>query len=604
MNVSKRCTLPAAILLLGTPLTVCAADDNTVVVTATRVARTADETLAPVTVITRQDIERSQAQTLEDVLRGQPGVSVANQGGPGKQSSVFLRGTNSSHVLVLVDGVKVGSATAGLTAFQDLPIEQIERIEIVRGPRSSLYGSEAIGGVIQIFTRKGGGATQPTLALGAGSRGTTQATAGLSGGIGTQGWYSLGLSQIDTDGINACRGTATAGCFVASEPDRDGYRNLSGQARLGWRFGNGLEAEVSWLRADGHNDYDGSFQNQSSTLQEVLGASVSMMLTPDWHSAVKTGRSLDRSRDFKDGAAVGYFNTERTSVSWQNNLQLAPHHLLVAGIDWQNDRVASDTVYDKTGRDNIGLFAQYLADLGRHSVELSARRDDNEQFGVKTTGAAAWGYALAGGTRLTASFGTAFKAPTFNDLYYPGFNNPLLKPERSRTTDLGISGTLDQGRWAVNIYDTKVRDLIGYDNGFNLVNISTAHIRGIELVGSKRVDKWDLRGNLGLTSPENDDTGKLLARRTEQAITLSADRDFGVWRAGATLRAEGRRFDNAANTVRLGGYATTDLHAEYRMNKQWRVQGRIENVFDRDYETVYLYNQPGRGAFVTLRYQP
>jgi len=607
MQARKHLGLPAAFALLGVPTffssNVQAADAPEVIITASRVAQTADETLAPVTVITRQEIERSQTRGLDDLLRGQPGVEVANQGGTGKQTSVFLRGTNSGHVLVLVDGIKIGSASTGLTAFQDVPLSEIERIEIVRGPRASLYGSEAIGGVIQIFTRKGGGAMAPSLALTAGSRGTWQTAAGLSGALGEGGWYRLGLSQLDTDGINACRGSATAGCFT-TEPDRDGYRQLAGHARLGWRFANGLQAEATWLQSDSRNEYDGSFQNQSGTRQEVLGVSFSMPLSSKWASSLKAGRSLDVSHDYKDDVPRGEFKTVRNSLSWQNDLQLAPEHMLSVGLDWQEDRLVSTTAFDKNRRDNLGLFVQYLADLGRHSLEVSARRDDNEQFGVQTTGGAAWGFALSPATRLTASLGTAFKAPTFNDLYFPGFSNPLLKPEHSRSAEVGVSGTQHGGRWSVNAYQTQVRDLIGFDSGFNVVNVDNAKIRGLELQAGARPGRWDVSGQVSLTDPKNEATDTLLPRRAERALMLNAERDFGQWRAGMKFRAEGRRFDDAANTARLGGFATTDLHAEYALGKAWRLQGRIENVFDREYETVRFYNQPGRGAFLTLRYQP
>ncbi|MEY3200615.1 MAG: hypothetical protein RIR70_165 [Pseudomonadota bacterium] len=607
MKINKPFKWPAALLLgagcLPTFLPSAWASDDTVIITANRVAQTADETLAAVSVITRQEIERSQARSLDDLLRGQTGLEVANQGGLGKQTSVFLRGTNSGHVLVLIDGVKIGSASTGLVAFQDLPLDAIERIEIVRGPRASLYGSEAIGGVIQIFTRKGGGAARPSLSLGAGSYGTWQASAGVSGGLGEASWYRLGVSEIDSKGINACRGSASAGCFT-TEPDRDGYRNLSTHLRLGSRFSNGLETEASWLRADGRNDYDGSFQNRSGTRQDVLGISLAMPLGSLWRTSLKAGRSVDESQDYKDATPRGNYKTERTSLSWQNDIMLHPSHLLSLGVDWLDDKLKSSTQYDRGQRDNTGFFAQYLGDMGRHNLQLSARHDDNSQFGTVTTGSAAYGFAISDTLRLYASVGNAFKAPTFNDLYFPGFSNPALKPERSNSREIGISGTMQASRWGVNVFETRVRDLIGYDMDFNLVNVDTAKIRGMEWQGATRAGQWDWTGNLTLTDPKNDMTRQDLPRRARQALMLGADREFGALRAGVKFRAEGHRFDDAANTRRLGGFATTDLQAEYRLDKNWRVQGRIENLFDRSYETVYLYNQPGRAAFVTLRYQP
>ncbi|HOL64333.1 MAG TPA: TonB-dependent vitamin B12 receptor, partial [Accumulibacter sp.] len=600
----------ATVLLLVAPIAFASEENrnelDTVIVTATRTARTADETLTPVTVISRKEIERSQAQSVADLLAGQPGIALANNGGQGKTTSVYLRGTNADHVLVLVDGVKIGSATTGMASFQDLPLEMIERIEIVRGPRSSLYGSEAIGGVIQIFTRKGSGSPSPSFSIGSGSYGTWQESASLSGGVGKGGWYSLGLSAIDSRGFNACNGKPGAGCYTF-EPDRDGYRNRSGRLRAGWRFDNGTDIEVNWLRAQGTNQYDGD-SNESKSVQQVLGASLGFTLADLWRSSLRVSQSNDDSDNFKNGAFKYRFNTRRDQISWQNDLSLASGHLLVAGADWQNERIDSSIAYPVTSRDNTGLFVQYLVQLVGHDLQFSVRRDDNQQFGGKTTGGVAWGYRLASDLRLTASYGTAFKAPTFNQLYYPGFGNASLRPEQSRSLDIGLAGQSGKSRWSLNAFETRVKDLIGFDASYIPVNIDSARIRGVEAVGAIHWLDWDLRGSLSLLDPENQaegaNNGKVLPRRARQSFAFNGDRDFGAWRAGATLRGAGRRYDDLANTIALDAYATLDLRAEYRLNPDWRLQARLENLFDKHYETAYLFNQPGRSVWLTLRYQP
>ncbi|QDX81752.1 TonB-dependent vitamin B12 receptor [Denitratisoma sp. DHT3] len=603
--------LPAA-LLLGSPFVLAAesaavVDAGAVVVTATRTARPAETELLPVTVIDRAEIERSQAVSVQDLLRFQPGIAIANAGGQGKVTSLFLRGANADHVLVLLDGVKLGSASTGTAALQDLPLEMIERIEIVRGARSSLYGSEALGGVIQIFTRKGGRDARPALSLGAGSHGTWQGAASLAGNFGAAGWYSLGAATFETAGLNACKGSRSAGCFVA-EPDRDGYRNQSGRLRFGWRFDNGAEAEVNWLRAESRNKYDGSSVNAAQSVQQALGASLGVAPLAGWRATLRLGQSRDAADNFKDALFKSRFNTRRDTVNWQNEIALAPGQQLVAGVDWQRDRLESTTRYAVGSRDNAGVFAQYLAEAGGHDWQLSARRDDSEQFGAKTTGALAWGHALTRDLRLTASHGTAFKAPTFNQLYYPGFGNPQLRPEEARSLGLGLAGTLPAGRWSVNAFETRIDRLIGFDSRFTPVNIDAARLRGGEATASWRGRDWELRGTLSLLDPENlgagANHGKTLPRRARQSFLLSADREAGAWRWGADLRGEGHRYDDLANTVRLGGYATVDLRAEYRIDPVWRLQARIENLLDRGYETAYLYNQPGRGLYLTLRYQP
>jgi vitamin B12 transporter len=280
------------ILTLGAEHTL-ATDMAQIVVTATRTAQSEDESLAAVSIITRQDIERLQPQSLQDLLRGVPGLTLSNNGGPGKATSLFLRGTESDHVLVLLDGIKLGSATLGVTSIQDLPVDQIERIEIVRGPRSSLYGSEAIGGVIQIFTRRGGGDLKRRFSLDLGSYDTRRGSLGLSGG-GEHSWYSVDLALSDTDGFDACQANNSGGCFT-DEPDDDGYRNESANLRVGHRFDNGLEVDFHALQADGENQFDGSYVNASETRQQVLGGSLRITPTDAWLLTLKGGRAWDKS---------------------------------------------------------------------------------------------------------------------------------------------------------------------------------------------------------------------------------------------------------------------------------------------------------------------
>lgn len=598
--------LPAALLLASPSLYAADAALEPVIVTASRTARTADETLASVSVISRADIERRQAQSVPELLAGLPGVAISNNGGFGKTSAVFLRGSEAGHVLVLIDGVKVGSATLGTTSFEQLPVDQIERIEVVRGPRSSLYGSEAIGGVIQIFTRKGGGALTPNFSIGAGSYGTGQFSAGVTGG-GANNWYSVNLSGIDTNGFNACNGSASAGCYTV-EPDKDGYRNLAGSARAGWRLGNGAEVDMRWLRSNSATKFDGGFVNESKTAQQVLGGSLRFSPLAAWRVALLAGTSLDESDSYKDGTWKSRFDTRRDTLSWQNDFSLDTNQLLTIGLDYQDDSIASNTDYAVTSRDNRGLFVQYQGDFGAHSLQFSVRGDDYQQFGSHNTGAAAWGYKLGGGMRLTASYGSAFKAPTFNDLYYPGYGSADLKPESSRSAEVGLSGS-GRVNWALNAYRTEVDDLIAYDaSRYAPGNVASALIRGLEASVGMRLADWQVNAYATLLDPENrsagTNNGKNLARRPEQSLRLDLDRDLGQYRVGATLLAAGARYDDLANTRRLGGYATLDLRADYKLAKDWLVQAKAANLFDRDYETAAFYNQPGRSLFVTLRYQP
>src|SRR5690606_24659502 len=395
-----------------------AADLDTVLVTGTRSQQRLADSLVPAQVIERDEIERSQARDLIELLRGRAGLDVGNTGGRGKLSSLFLRGTESDHVLLLVDGVKINSATAGMPAFQDLPVSQIERIEIIRGPRSSLYGSEAIGGVVQVFTRGGG---EPGLSrevrLGAGSHGAREASAGF-GYRGDRGWIGAHGARESTDGINACRGSGALfqGCF-ADEPDEDGYRNTSLGLRGGLRLAEALVLDGRFLQADGENEFDGSWTNRSRTRQRVAGAR--LQHAPDGGRLALTlalARNQDRSDDFHDDEHRTSFQTRRDSASAQADVELAAGHLLSLGLDHHDDRVDSTTAYAVAERDNTGVFAAYGGRVGRQRLQASLRHDDNEQFGSHVTGGLGWGLHADNGLRLTASLGTGFKAPTFNDL--------------------------------------------------------------------------------------------------------------------------------------------------------------------------------------------
>lgn len=576
---------------------------ETLIVTPTRTGQTLDRTLAPIEVIRREEIERLQAGSLIELLSGRTGITLANSGGAGKQTSLFLRGGNSNHVLVLIDGIKIGSATSGQAAIQDIPVERIERIEIVRGPRSSLYGSEAIGGVIQIFTRKGGGDTRASMSASYGSHDTVRLDTRLAGG-GDRAWFDVGLGYTDTNGINACRGAA-AGCF-ADEPDRDGYENRNVALRGGYRFGSAT-IDVNFLRAEGENEFDGGIfsGNEGETVQQVAGATLRLSLSPRWNLNASAGRSLDKSDNFFAGTFVSTFDTRRDSFSLQQDFAVTEGHRVTLGADRQNDRLDTTVAFARTRRHVTGFYAQYQGEFSGHGLQLALRNDDNSQFGNHVTGNAAWGYALPGGFTLGLGYGTAFSAPTFNQLYFPGGESPGLEPEKSRSIEASLARQLPGGRWQLTAFRNRINQLI---TGFPAVNIGEARIVGLELAADARFDDWTLAAGLTLQEPETrsgTNRGNTLPRRASESLRVDLDRRLSsAWRLGATLRAEGKRYDDAANTVRLHGYGLVDLRADYQPAPGWRIAARIENLFDREYETVHFFNQPGRTAFVTLGYQP
>lgn len=587
-------------------------------VTATRTAQTVQQSLAAVTVFDRAQIEQSQAASLPELLQKVPGVSFANNGGPGKNTALYMRGSNANHVLVLIDGLRVGSVSSGGAALQDLPLELIERVEVVRGPRSSLYGSEAIGGVIQIFTRKGRGeGIKPFFSAGYGTHDSYSGSAGVSGG-GQQGWYSLGLSGLDTDGINVKQIGASG-----YENDADGFRSLSGTLSGGYRFDNGLELDGNLLRSKSHSDYDqvnsrrsSGFSANSDGVQSVVGGRARFAPLEPWQVTLQAGRSEDKADHYQDGDFNSRFDSRRDSFTWQNDLSLADGHSLTLGADYQRDEVNGTVAYALESRDNQGAFVQYLGQHGQQDWQLSLRRDDNQQFGRHDTGNIAWGYALNEALRLTASYGTAFKAPTFNQLYYPGFGNPDLQAEESQSLELGLAGRHAWGHWAVNAYRTEIDNLIATVrvNGISQAQgVDQARIRGLELLIGSELFGWQWNANYTLMDAENRSPrasstgiayyGKELNRRPSQLFNLDIDRAFGDFSVGTSLHAQNSTYDDLENQRELAGFATLDLRGEYRINPEWRVQGRLANLLDADYQTAEGFNQPGQAIYFTVRYQ-
>ncbi|OGI47184.1 MAG: hypothetical protein A2637_00155 [Candidatus Muproteobacteria bacterium RIFCSPHIGHO2_01_FULL_65_16] len=578
-----------------------------VVVTATRTAVSADEALASVTVVTRADIERSQARTVAELLTGEPGLEFSVSGGAGQDTSLFLRGTNSGHVLVLVDGIRVGSATTGSTAWQYLPLAQIERIEIVRGPRSSLYGSEAIGGVVQIFTRAPDGAPRAQASAGYGTYHTRELTAGVSG-AGGDARFRANAARFVTEGFNVRKPANDV-----SEPDRDGYSNNSASLHVGQRLGS-AEVELNALQASGNVEFDRTTnalawaQNQTDFLQQALGARLRYSPHARWTARLDVGSSKDYAESFYEAEFRSRFDTDRRQYSWQNDVTLGSRQLLTLGADYQDDVVSSSTAYASAERDNTGVFAQYQGRSGAGDIALALREDNNQSFGHHRTGNIALGYAFTPGLRGFVAHGTAFKAPSFNELYYPGYGSPALRPEESRSTEAGLRAGYGKAGWSARVYRTDIDQLIDTVCdamwNCNAANVNRALIRGAELESAATIGAWRTGAGLSYTDPRNRDTDRLLARRARRALKLDLDRGLGALRVGATLLARDRRFDDAANTRPVAGYGLVHLRAHYALARDWELRARLDNLFDKAYEDVYGYNTPGRAVFAGVAYQP
>ncbi len=502
---------------------------DTIVVTASRIEQPISDVIGSVTVIDRAEIEQRQAQSLQDLLRGEAGIDIENQGGLGKASAIYLRGGNADQTLILVNGQRLGSATTGTTAIEFIPVDQIERIEIVRGPRSSLYGSDAIGGVIQIFTRQADGFN------GSATYGYHD-TQGYSTGYGFNNplglRFSVNGNYLQSNGFNSCSGNPItfAGCGTY-EPDDDGYRNLSGSARIGYAFSKTNDLEFSTLYSHGFTEYDGSFENQTRFTESAPAVKWRVQPANDGTLTLSAGETQDKQSNFENGQYMSRFNTDKHLLSAQYDWQTAANQIVTLGGDHVNDVVDSDTQYDQTSRSNTGYFLQYLGKIDAYEVAAAIRRDDNQQFGEHDTGNIGWKW-LAADRSLTfnVGWGTAFHAPNFNDLYYPGFSNPNLMPETSASYELGATGIAGWLSWSLQVYQTKVDNLIALNDQFLPFNIDEAQLRGAELSMNAHWSKWRADVNYTALDPRSrsaDATyNNILPHRARQSGRFSLSYDF------------------------------------------------------------------------------
>lgn len=591
MNFSKSVLTAAVAATLCLPAN--AEEQSPVIVTATRTAQTADETLSSVTVITEKQIQQQQSHDLVSLLTAVNGLDITNQGGLGKLSSIFMRGTNSSHLLVMVDGMKIGSATSGTIAFQHIPVNQIERIEIVRGPRASLYGSEAIGGVIQIFTKKGKDKFNTYIDMGYGSYATQTLSAGLSGKSGNTS-YAFNASHLMSEGFTTQNGTET---------DLDGYKNNSVSLNLSHDLSATSSLALNLLQTSGDSEYDGTYTNSTDYVQQTAGVQYNFAALQNWNIKLNASQSLDQADDFIDAVFKTKFNTTRDYISWQNDINVADNQLLTLGVDYQNDTVDSTTKYNESSRNNTAGFIQHQWFGEKNDVQVSLRNDDNEAFGSHNTGSIALGHDFENKYRLITSYGTAFKAPTFNDLYYPGYSNANLKPEESDTVEVELRKNAGWGEWSVNAYQTNISNLIASNSTTYIPeNVNKAVIKGLELRLNTVFAGYNTQLEVAALDPRDKDTNKILQRRTQRTVKIIMDKEYGKWASGFSITGQGERYDDKANQNLLKGYATFDIRTRYAISKSLSVKGKIENLFDTKYETVKGYNNPERSIFVTLSY--
>jgi len=594
--------LPAllAAMLLSTALQ-AEEKPNTIVITAGRVAEPLAGTSPGTVVIDRNTIERSPAQDVADLLRQHAGVEIGRNGGPGQQTSVFMRGAESNHTLVLLDGVPLNPGTIGNAAVQNIDPALVERIEIVKGPASTLYGSDAIGGVINIITRRAKveRGLQSSAALEAGGDETRSGSVGIRYG-GEDIHFSADAAHLDTDGLPP---------RIESELER-GYRNTSLNFTVGAHIGV-ASLQLSHWQADGETEYLDFFLNpvDQDFRNAVTGLNIRFSPTENWNSILKLSHMED---EIEQNQSADFARTRAKVVDWQNDIQLSGDQILtlVATLTRENtESLSFGTGFDKIV-DSHALLLKDSLHFGDHDFTVAARFIHHEFFGDTGVWSLGWGYHLNDNTRLSADIGTAYRAPDSTDLF--GFGgNPDLDPERSRSIELGVRHGLDKRQeLKATLFHTQIKDLIAFHDpdGFfgpqpgQNVNLEHARITGLEVGYEYASGPWRFGMEALFQEPKDRDTNRLLPRRARRTLTAHIDYIAPKWDLRTELVAASRRNDSAFNTLEMAGYGVVNMSGRYRLSRNILLEGRAVNLFDKEYELASGYRTQDRIAYLGVRF--
>jgi vitamin B12 transporter len=600
-----------------------------VFVTATRTPISKKNVIADITIISEEEIKLAGSSSLPELLQRQPGIEISNNGGQGKVSTLFLRGASSTHSVILLDGIRIDSATAGLTAIENIPLSQIEKIEIVRGPASSLYGQDAIGGVIQIFTKKGLNGFKPYISYGYGKYNTSIAQGGIRGGGGDKTSYAINLSSQSSTGFSAFEpNTNPAAAANIYNLDKDGYRNKSVSASLSHKINEKLDINFQYFLSQGKNKYDNRYANWDPSIdwkntqdQESLSGTVNSQLTNYWKSSFRVGLGIDdyvEKQRYISGATTEVDNVYKTiqnQITWQNDLIL-PLGSLVLLYDKLDQKInVTDTSYSKKDRQNDAYMIGYNLNQANHNFQANVRKDFNSVYRDATTGNIGYSYAMNSNWSIASSFGTAFRSPTFNYLYAGSYANPDLQPEKSKNVEAQLKYQSDAEFFSFVTFKNKITDFIISDSttNFRPYNINTAEIYGATVSSSHFMNHFQVKSSFTVQSPMNESADKYLPRRSNFFGTVGLNYFIQNWNLGFEATGSGNRYNDAANLFNIPGYIKTNLFADYQINKNLTMNARVDNVLGKNYTYAYegnpttdgfRYQTPSQSFFISLRYEP
>jgi vitamin B12 transporter len=599
----KRKYLFAATLLGFTPAVQAATDSlDEVVVTASRTEQTLSQTLAHTSVITRKDIELSQATDVPTLLKSLAGVEIYQAGGVGKQSSLFMRGSNSNHTLVLLDGVRISSATLGTTAIDQIMLNQIERIEVVRGNASSLYGSDAIGGVIQIFTRSGKGEPSFNAQAGSGSYGSRKLNAGFGGKTETT-TFNMQASRFFSSGYSALNPTLNPN----ANPDKDGYANTSLSGHWRQALGTNHAVSVSAFDSTGDVKFDNAWGtssevNASKTKLGKFAFTVEDRFAESWLSSLSRVRGTDELNTLTNGVSLSRIKTVNDQWNWQNTFALDEANTLVVATESQQQQLESDTAYTNTERHVNSMLTAFTSHSGSQQLQVNNRQDRYSDLGLAKTWLFAYGLQLNPVWRASYSNGTAFKAPTFNDLYAPaGWGGNLnLLPESAHNREWGLHYAIPAQQINLVYFNNQIINLIMADANWMMQNIAQARIRGTELAYKSQQGTTRWTAAFTWQDPRDELTGSVLLKRAKKFANIGFQNQSGRWHWGTELQYSGERQDYGG--IRLAPYSQVNLTAHYVLGKKTDLSLRVDNLLRKEYVSAYGYNMPGRTLFLTLSY--